>query len=422
MRIATPALAAALAAALTLAAGSPAAAEPLELPTPAAAQDVALLNAVDARADRVLVSVVPGPVRNDEVVLVGLDGSGRPQRVLVEQRLLLTGKGDYQVRERGPARASEALGDEPAPVTKFGAVVWQGFSPGERELAARLTLDPALEAPRLPLAVGVSFTPAAGTGDLATALDAGGEIPSAGTVTVRLTNQTTQPATLPTATDVDAAAVAPVLDAALAAARAPAGPRLPVAGGLLPRTLEVEAAAQVAGVQAVPLRVTGTLAVAGARATVAGPGTTPTADGATVAGTLPGGASAEFAVTTDGPGLLTLDLAAVPALDPRALTPPGGAVSWTAWAQSGPDAAARRAALDLLVRVAATGTRAASYAPYLGADLPGTGTTVFRYAFAPVEAVAAVRAPLEPRPGAIALAGVALLLVVGNAAALWRES
>jgi hypothetical protein len=73
-----------------------------------------------------------------------------------------------------------------------------------------------------------------------------------------------------------------------------------------------------------------------------------------------------------------------------------------------PPAEQRRAALATLVQVAATGARAASYAPYLGADLPGTGTTVFRYAFAPVEATAAVRAPLEPRPGPIALTGVAL--------------
>jgi hypothetical protein len=33
---------------------------------------------------------------------VGLDPVGAAQRVLVEQRLLLTGQGDYQVRERGP--------------------------------------------------------------------------------------------------------------------------------------------------------------------------------------------------------------------------------------------------------------------------------------------------------------------------------
>ena len=231
MRIATTSPAGAFLALLVAAAAllgtvTPAAADTLQLPTPAAAQDLDLLGQVGARPDRVLVSVVPGPVRNDEVVLAGLDGAGTLQRVLLEQRLLLTGKGDYQVRERGPARAAEALGDEPAPVTKFGAVVWQGFSPGERELAARLTLDPVLEAARLPLAVAVTFTGADG---VPSALGAGGAVPGPGTVSVQLTNQTAQPATLPTAADVDAAAVAAALDAVLAAARAPAGPRLPAA-------------------------------------------------------------------------------------------------------------------------------------------------------------------------------------------------
>lgn len=41
----------------------------------------------------------------------------------------------------------------------------------------------------------------------------------------------------------------------------------------------------------------------------------------------------------------------------------------------------------------------------LTADLPGSGTTVFRYAFAPTDASKAVRAALHPKPGPIALAG-----------------
>ena len=420
MRLATLTATAAAGALLAVLAPGRAAAETIELPAPQPAQDVALLEAVQARPDRVLVSVVPGPVVNDERVLVGLDGSGGLARVVVEQRLQLTGEGDYQVRERGPARASEALGDEPAPVTKFGAVVWQGFSPGERELAARLTLDPLLETPRLPLDVSVSFLPDGG--QAAQPLEPGGAVPGAGTVTVRLTNQTSQPATLPTGADADADALAGPLDAALGAALAPAGPRLPAAGGALPASVDVTGAGQVAGAQAVPLRISGSLQVEGAATTVTGPATTPTADGATVAGTLPGGASVQFAVTTAGPGTLALDLTAGPALDPRTLAPPGGAASWAQWAAGEPDLAARQAALDLLVRTAAAGARAASYAPYLGADLPGTGTTEFRYAFAPVEAVELVRASLEPKPAALALAGVALLLLLANAALLWRSS
>ena len=407
-----PTLPAALA--LVLAVAAPAGA--LELPSPAEqrAQDVQLLREVGARADRVLVSVVPGPVVNDEVVLVLLDGSGTPQRVLVEQRLALSGTGDYQVRERGPARASEALGEEPAPVTKFGAVVWQGFSPGARDLAARLTLDPVLEAPRLPLQVTAAYDGGP--------LGPGGAVPAAGTVLLRLTNTTTQPATLPAPGQAPAAEVAAALDAARAAAGAPLGTRLPAAGQGLPTAVGGPSPARVSDVTGVPLRITGAVRAVGAQATVTGPATTPVPGGAQVLGTLPAGASAELAVEVDGPAVLELDLAAAPALDPRVLVPPAGARTWAQWAAAGPSAAQRRDALALLVQVAATGARATSYSPYLGADLPGTGTTVFRYAFAAPEQAERVARALTPRPGAIALAGVALLLLAGNGVLLWRRS
>jgi hypothetical protein len=393
----------------------------LELPSPAEqrAQDLTLLKEVGARADRVLVSVVPGPVVNDERVLVSLDGGGGVQRVVVEQRLRLTGEGDYQVRERGPARASEALGDEPAPVTKFGAVVWQGFSPGSRELAARLTLDPVLEAARLPLRITASYD--------GRPLEPGGRVPAAGTVVVTLTNTTEQPATLPTATDAPAEPLAAALDAARAAALAPAGPRIPAVGSGLPSAVPATGEAEVVGTSGVPLRITGALSALGEDGAplpmaVRGPAMTPVPDGAAVAGTLPAGASAELQVDVSAPGRLDLDLTAVPALDARTLDPPGGSASWAAWAASSPDLAARRSAVDLLVSTAATAARATSYSPYLGADLPGTGTTSFGFSFALPEEVAEVRAPLEPRPGALAAAGAALLLLLASAALIWRQS
>lgn len=402
-----------------LVASSPVAA--LELPSPAEqrAQDLTLLAEVGARADRVLVSVVPGPVVNDERVLVGLDGGGGVQRVVVEQRLLLTGEGDYQVRERGPARASEALGDEPAPVTKFGAVVWQGFSPGRRELAARLTLDPVLEAARLPLRITAAYG--------GRPLGPAGRVPAAGSVVLTLTSTTAQPATLPTATDAPPGPVAAALDTARAAALAPAGPRLPAAGLGLPTAVPTTGEAQVAGTSGVPLRVTGRITATAEdgrplAVTVAGPATTALPDGAAVAGTLPAGGTAELRISLPAAGRLDLDLTATPALDPRTLDPPAGLASWAAWAAGAPDAAARRAALDLLVATAAIGARATSYSPYLGADLPGTGTTSYRFGFAEPEQVAVARAALRPRPGAIGAAALALLLLLANAALIWRRA
>jgi len=409
----------------------PAAAEPLRLPTASQAQQTtaALLVAVGARPDRALVSRVPGPATNDERVLVDLDGAGTATGVQLDQRIVLSGQGDFQVRERGPARTARALSPESAPVTKLGAVIWQGFTAGDppRELAALLTLDPALERPRLPLSVTVTWTPAGGA---PTALGPGGTVPGPGTVVVEVSARTSQPAVLPTALDAAPVGVAAGLDRARVAALAPPGPRLPAAEAGLAAAVEVTRPGSRQGAQAVPLRLTGSLLLTGAAGAapassaapvVSGPGTTAVPGGALVSGTL-GRSPARFEVHADGPGTLALDLTAVPALDARTLVPPGGAASWAAWAATGPGPVARRAALDLLVDVAATGARAAAFSPYLGADLPGTGSTSFHYAFAAAPVAAVVTAPLRPRPGALVATGVAALLVLGGAAALWRRS
>ncbi|MGB8649498.1 MAG: hypothetical protein WCD35_02430 [Mycobacteriales bacterium] len=407
-----------------LAVTTPAAADTLVLPTPEAArvQQSRLILAVGGRPDRLLASDVPGKVVNDEVVQVGLAGDGSVATVTADQRLQLEGEGDYAVRERGPARSAVPLGDEPPPVTRRGAVVWQGFSPGRRDLAARLTLDPLIEAPHLPLSVAVTFT---GKDGRATRLADGGRLPGPGTVSVTLTNATSQPAELPTAADADAAVLAGALDRALTVARRPSAARLPTTDDVLPKTVQATSPALVQATQAVPLHLTGALRLSGTTGRVTGPATTPTADGATFAGTL-GGIGGTPAVTftaqVDGPGALALDLAAVNALNPRELAPPDGRPSWRAWAASRPDRAQRKAALDLLVEVAAAGARASSYSPYLGADLEGSGSTTFRYGFAPPAHATAVREVLQPKWGAIGLAGLATLLLLVNGALIWRQS
>ena len=397
----------------------PAAADTLLLPLPGAAQapDPRLCPVVGCLPDRLLVSAVPGPVRSTEVVRVAVDPRGSAAEVLLEQRLLLSGRGDYQVRERGPARAARSLSDLDPPITKFGAVVWQGFSPGERELAAELTLDAGLEAARLPLGLRVSFRPAGG--GAAGPLGPGGRLPGAGTVTLVLRNQTAQPATLPTATDADPAVLAPLLDRVRALALAAPGPRLPTAGMALPPALTVTGAAQRSGEVRVPLRVSGTLRVAGAAAQATGPGVTALPDGAAVLGTLSDVVT--LTLNVDGPGQLALDLQASPVLDPRLLLPPGDATTWAAWAGARPPVAERVQALQQLVAAAAVGARAGSYSPYLGADLPGTGTTTFRYAFAAAPAVTVPAARPGVRPLGLGLTGVALALLLANGVLLWRR-
>lgn len=398
-----------------------AAAEEIELPTSDAAQLAAtalLTKLPNFRPDRLLPSTVPGPVVNDEVVRVGVGGDGSVRSVVLDQRLRLTGTGDYAVRERGPARSATSLGEDPAPVTRRGAVVWQGFSPGARDLAARLVLDPLIEAVHLPLTVSASFTPAGGT---AGPLAPGGRAPGAGTATVIVTNATQQPAELPTARDVAAPEVAGPLDRALAVARRPSASRLPSTDTSLPKTLEVDGAARVAATQATPYRLTGSLTVRGTTARVSGSATTPVPGGASFAGVLGGGTAVSFTVELDGPGTVVLDLTGFAALDPRALAPPRGLPSWRAWAATRPPLAERQQALALLVEVAATGARASSYSPYLGADLIGSGSTTFRYGFAAAPKAVIAAPELTPRWGAIALTALASLLLLGVGEGLRRQ-
>jgi hypothetical protein len=398
-----------------------AAADQIELPTSDAAQLAAteiLKQLPGFRPDRLLPSDVPGPVVNDEVVHVRVAGDGSVRRVVLDQRLRLQGTGDYAVRERGPAREARSLTDDPAPITRKGAVVWQGFSPGSRDLAARLVLDPQIEAVHLPLAVSVRFR---GGDGAERPLSPGGVVPGKGTVLVTVRNVTQQPAQLPTGSDVTAADVAPLLDRALAVARHPSTARLPSTDAGLPPRLQVTGAAQVQGAQSVPFRLTGALHLRGMTGTVTGPATTALPDGARFAGVLAGDQEVSFTATVSGAGSLGLDLRAIAVLDARTLAPPRGLRSWRAWAAAGPPLAERKSALDLLVQVAATGARATSYSPYLGADLTGSGTTSFDYRFAAAEALTTARPALHPKWGAISLAALAFLLVLTNAGLIWRR-
>ncbi len=164
--------------------------------------------------------------------------------------------------------------------------------------------------------------------------------------------------------------------------------------------------------------------VSGTAVQVSGPASSPLPDGVRFAGVLGGvGGAPEvtFSAQTAGAGTVLLDVQAIAALDARSLTPPRGLRSWRAWAAASPTRAERKAALDLLVQVAATGARASSYSPYLGADLLGSGSTSFRYTFAPAERAVVGRVQLEPRWGAIGLAALAFVLVITNAGLIWRR-
>src|SRR4051794_35471014 len=59
------------------------------------------------RKDRLLKSVVPGPVVNTEQLTVGVGPTGTPAVVTDLQQLVITKPGNYIVRELGPARRAE---------------------------------------------------------------------------------------------------------------------------------------------------------------------------------------------------------------------------------------------------------------------------------------------------------------------------
>lgn len=99
-------------------------------------------------------------IASRSTVAVGTDARGRPRSVRVVQRLVLRGTGDYAFAIPAPVRnVSAAEGSESEPGARPGQILWRGFAPGRRVLAARATIDAAQAAPALPLRIRVSGAP-----------------------------------------------------------------------------------------------------------------------------------------------------------------------------------------------------------------------------------------------------------------------
>jgi hypothetical protein len=100
-----------------------------------------------------------GRIDSDERVVVLLGRDGQPVAVNVRQRLTITGRpGDYSFLVPGPISSARAApGSAVPPGLRQDNVVWEGFSPGRRLLAADVQLRPQAAAVALPL--GVSLTP-----------------------------------------------------------------------------------------------------------------------------------------------------------------------------------------------------------------------------------------------------------------------
>jgi hypothetical protein len=90
-------------------------------------------------------------------VAVSIDRAGTPFAVTAVQRLDVRGIGDYVFTIGAPVLTVRAPQDSDAvPGMRPGSIVWAGFNPGERLLAARATLDPVRAVTALPLRVRVS--------------------------------------------------------------------------------------------------------------------------------------------------------------------------------------------------------------------------------------------------------------------------
>jgi hypothetical protein len=92
-----------------------------------------------------------------QTVRIGVDASGTPFRVVATQRLDVRVLGDYFFTIGAPALdVFRAGGSTADPGFRTGAVIWQGFDPGRRILAARVVLDTAQVEELLPLRISVA--------------------------------------------------------------------------------------------------------------------------------------------------------------------------------------------------------------------------------------------------------------------------
>src|SRR5437660_2318008 len=212
---------------------------------------------VPGRKDRCRTSKVPSTVDDTEAVTVGVGPNGAPAVVTDRQRLVVHGAGPYLIYELGPARTAQGLNDFSQPDAKLGQVVWQGFSTGTRTLDGLLTLDAALEAARLPMAVRIEFTDRAGN---RTPLQPGGRAPSDGTATITLLNLSSSPRFLAVGT-AKVGPLAHALDTLLAAAKSDRPGVPPYAGNGLPLRIAGTLAGQTETTVTAPLRVRGTVTV-----------------------------------------------------------------------------------------------------------------------------------------------------------------
>jgi hypothetical protein len=315
-------------------------------------------------------------VRNSERVLVGIDATGKPLSVDVIQRLTLVGLGDYTFAVPGPVTGvSAVLGSASEPGLRQGSILWSGFSPGRKVLAARATLRLAAAALVLPFRLTITQ--------------------DGGTLTLRGENVSQLPSTVPVGPS-SGAEVAAALDATRAGSlRRPALQEVYVGVPGAPRTVQEPIAA--------PLRVTGEV------------GRIP------VRYLLGDGGPNSFVLrvpAASAPKLRIVVRAVTPA---RLLTPPGGSATWV-------DALRRRRVepgriLELASRARLSLARAIDYQAFLANPDPhGTSEATYVYETAAKPAPAAGPQPASGGNGWTTLVlAAAVVLAAGGLVVLWAH-
>lgn len=181
------------------------------------------------------VARIRGTVEARERVSVGIDEAGTPTAVNVVQRLLVRALGDYAFFIPAPAvSVAAAEGSESQPGLRPNQIVWQGFSPRRKVLAAEAELRLADSVAALPLRVRLSGVPTRrGRFELV----------------VTLENATAAPGRTFSgdAVEADVAAAIRALRAAARIGRGAEGRTVRIRGGSIPRRVDASAPLAVRG-------------------------------------------------------------------------------------------------------------------------------------------------------------------------------
>lgn len=315
-------------------------------------------------------------IRNNERVLVGVDETGSPTSLRVRQRLEVGGRGDYQFAVSGPIEdVLRGPGSESEPGLRADQVLWAGFSPGRKVLAADVTLRPGEAAQYLPVRLGLEHT---GDGVTLTVVNA--------TVTPELEYAgTTRPRQ-----------IASLLDRTRRTARA--GERL--FAGYATFYGRVRQRAQKAQIEA-PLRVEGELRVGSGKPV-------------RFSEMLGDGEPLALQVHARGAGTPHVKLTATPVPVERLLRPPSGAPTWTAALKRRP--LPGPFLLERLLQSRMRLVRADQYQSFLAnPDADGRSRSVYVYETAKAPRQQAVAAPSGDEERGGGGGPLVVLLAIGGA-------